>query len=324
MSSRLRRPSAGVLVVALLALALLIAACGQESDRDDTQGAAVVASTGYMADIVANVAGSRMAVAALIPEGGDPHSFQPTPRDASLLAGCRMVVVDVIGLAPLVDEMIEGTDDPDRLVLEAAKGLTTRPANVEEGSQTNGDDVGADVDAHAHGDVDPHFWLDPVNVLAYVENIRDALVSIDPEGAGLYKSNADQYQARLRDLDAWIREQVATIPQDRRLLVTNHESFGYFADRYEFTVVGAVLPSVATGGSPSAQQLAGLIEEIRSTGAPAIFLEIGSDSDLADQVARETGAEVVADLRTHTLGAGAASYIEMMRWNVERIVQALR
>ena len=122
----------------------------------------------------------------------------------------------------------------------------------------------------------------------------------------------------LKDLDPWIREQVEPIPADQRLLVTNHESFGYFADRYGFKVVGTVLPSVSTGAAPSAEQMAALIETMRASGAKAIFLETGADRRLADQIAQETGAQVVTGLYSHSVtepGGEAPTYIEMMKYN---------
>jgi ABC-type Zn uptake system ZnuABC Zn-binding protein ZnuA len=109
--------------------------------------------------------------------------------------------------------------------------------------------------------------------------------------------------------------------------VTNHETFGYFAERYGFTVVGAIIPSVTSGAAPSAQELAALVDQIRSTGAPAIFLETGTNPQLADQIAAETGVKVVLGLYTHSLSAAggpAATYIDMMKYDVSAIVEALK
>ena len=176
-----------------------------------------------------------------------------------------------------------------------------------------------------HG-VDPHMWLDPNRVVAYVENIRDGLITADPEGADAYKSNAEAYIAQLDDLDAWIVQQVNTVPVEKRLLVTNHEAFGYFAERYGFTIIGTVIPGMSTDAAPSAQQMAALTDQIRSTGAPAIFLGEVENPALAQQIADETGVKVVADLYLESLtdGAPAATYIDMMRHNVSRIVDALK
>lgn len=181
--------------------------------------------------------------------------------------------------------------------------------------------------AHHHHEGDPHFWLDPNNVIKYVENIRDGLSQADPAGAATYKANADAYIAQLKQLDAWIVEQVKTIPSERRLLVTNHESFGYFAERYGFRIVGTILPSVSTGTAPSAQQLAALVNQIKTTQAKAIFLETGTNPQLAKQIAQETGIKVVVELHTHSLTdvkGTAPTYIEMIKTNVKTIVDALK
>ncbi|MBK9211175.1 MAG: zinc ABC transporter substrate-binding protein [Anaerolineales bacterium] len=179
---------------------------------------------------------------------------------------------------------------------------------------------------HDHSAGDPHMWLDPNLVITYVENIRDGLSEVDPEGAETYKANADAYIAELKDLDKWIVEQVNTIPAERRLLVTNHEAVGYFAERYGFEIVGAVIPSLSTDAGTSAKEMAALIEQIKATGAPAIFLGEVENADLANQIADETGVKVVDNLYLETLtdGAPAATYIEMMKHNVTQIVEGLK
>jgi manganese/iron transport system substrate-binding protein len=178
-----------------------------------------------------------------------------------------------------------------------------------------------------HHDSDPHFWLDPNNVIQYVQNIRDGLTRADPAGAADYTRNAAAYIAKLNELDTWIQAQVTTIPPERRLLVTNHESFGYFADRYGFRIVGTVVPSVSNDASPSAQQIARLEDRINVTHAIAIFLETGANAQLANQVASDTGVKVVSDLFTHTISAPgglAPTYIDMMKFDVTEIVNALK
>ncbi len=181
--------------------------------------------------------------------------------------------------------------------------------------------------AHHHAEGDPHFWLDPLMVVKYVENIRVGLALADPAGETAYASNAAAYTARLTELDAWIRTRVEQIPTDRRLIVTNHESFGYFADRYGFTIIGTIVPSVSTGSAPSAQQLARLVDHIRSSGVSSIFLETSASPQLAEQVAGETGVKVVTGLYTHSIsppGGSAPTYIDMMKFNVNTIVEALK
>lgn len=183
------------------------------------------------------------------------------------------------------------------------------------------------VGGHHHHEGDPHFWLDPINVIRYVENIRDRLTATDPNGKETYEKNAAVYIAKLNDLDAWIKQQLSAIPKERRLILTNHESFGYFADRYGFKIIGTIIPSVSTGASPSAQQMARLVDRVRQSGVKAIFLETGSNPKLAEQIAQETGIKVVSDLYTHSVtepAGKAATYIDMMKYNVQEIVKALK
>jgi len=265
----------------------------------------VLAVESFLADIAQNVAGDRLAVETLIPLGVDPHAYQPTPRDAAKVADCNILIVNGAGIEAFLDPLLANAGG-ERLIITASAGLTPRPDPQGE---------------HPQGD--PHFWLDPNNVIQYVENIRDGLSQADPDGSEIYAANAAAYLKQLIALDQWITQQLATLQPERRLLVTNHESLGYFADRYGFTVVGAVIPSVSTDASPTAQQMAALIEQIKATGAPAIFLEMGANPQLAQQIAAETGVKVVTDLYTHSLSAPdgpAPTYIDMMKYNVGRIV----
>ena len=164
-------------------------------------------------------------------------------------------------------------------------------------------------------------------VKTYVTTIRDAFKKADPAGAATYDANAAAYSKRLDELDAWIKRQVATVPAADRLLVMNHASHGYYADRYGFSVVGTVIPGVGTGETPTAKQLSDLTAAIRTSGAKAIFVEIEENPKLAEQIAAETGITVVDDLRDHSLSSPdgvAPTYIDMMRFDTQRIVEALR
>ncbi|MBI5301565.1 MAG: zinc ABC transporter substrate-binding protein [Chloroflexi bacterium] len=179
---------------------------------------------------------------------------------------------------------------------------------------------------HQHAG-DPHFWFDPNYVVQYVENIRDGLSKADPAGAPTYATNATAYIAKLKQLDQSIAEQVKVLPVERRLLVTDHDTFGYFADRYGFRVVGMIVPSVSTGASPSAQQVARLVQQIKAARAKAIFLEASTSPQLAQQIAKETGAKVVAGLHTHSItdaNGTAPNYLAMMQFNVKLIVDSLK
>ena len=298
----------------LLALAVVILAGACRTSVSDTPsagaGLSVVAVEGFLADIAQNVAGSRALVSTLIPSGVDPHAYEPTPGDLARVADSDVLIVNGAGLERFLTEMLRNAGG-ERLVIEASAGLTSRsvPGSGE------------------HEESDPHFWLDPSNVLRYVENIRAGLSQVDPAGATTYDANAKEYSARLKELDQWIAAQVAAIPTGRRLLVTNHESLGYFADRYGFRIVGSIIPSVSTDASPSARQLAELVDAVKAAGVRAVFLETGSNPRLAEQLAREAGIRVVTQLYTHSSGPGggpAAGYIGMMEYDTRAIVDALK
>ncbi len=294
-------------------LLLLVACAPAPAPANGKPALNVLATETFLADIAQNVAGSRVHVNVLIPIGVDPHSFEPTPADIKKVADSNVLIINGAGVEAFLDRLLQNAGGK-RLVVEASKTLTSRKPSV-------GEPVDAD------NPVDPHFWLDPNNVVKYVENIRDGLSQADPDGAATYTANAAAYIAKLKELDQWIADQVKPLPPARRLLVTNHESLGYFADRYGFKIIGAIIPSVSTGSSPSAQQLAQLINHIRSTQAPAIFLETGANPQMANQVAQETGIKVITDLYTHSISDAngpAPTYIDMMKYDVRTMVDALK
>lgn len=310
-------------VTPLTALGFLLSACQPgvltpQPAADNPQPVIrVLAVETFLAEIAQNVAGDRVEVNSLVPLGMDPHAFEPTPQDVAKIAESDVLILNGAGFEEWAAKTLENAGG-ERLVIEASAGLTSRAIPEGEGAVLSPEEK-------AHGD--PHFWLDPQNVIHYVENIRDGLSAADPQWKDTYARNATAYITRLNELDTWIKQQVSVIPADRRLIVTNHESFGYFADRYGFTVVGTVIPSVTTGASPSAQELAHLVDRIRATGATAIFIETGANSKLADQIAQETGVKVVSDLYTHSItapGGNAPTYIDMMTYNVNAIVHALK
>jgi ABC-type Zn uptake system ZnuABC Zn-binding protein ZnuA len=159
-----------------------------------------------------------------------------------------------------------------------------------------------------------------------VKNIRDALAKADPANAATYQANADAYLTQLQELDAWVFAQVKAVPEARRKLVTTHDTFGYFAARYGFEVVGTILPTSTEGASPSAKELAALIEAVKAQGVPAVFAENVSSNALLNQVAAEAGVKVVASLYTDALGPSGSegeTYEKMVRYNVTTIVNAL-
>lgn len=290
-----------------LLAALFLTACGSASTGSD-DAVKVLASTTFLADIAQNVAGNRLTVESLLPVGADPHAYQAAPSDVAKIAESKVLILNGFEYEHFIEPLLENAGG-ERSIITASDGLQANTID-EDGAQVG----------------DPHMWLDPNLVVRYVKNIRDGLIQADPSAEQTYNSNADAYIAQLKELDAWIEEQVNTIPEERRLLVTNHEAMRYFAGRYGFTVVDTILPSFSSEASASAQEIAASIELVKSSGAPAIFLGDIENADLADQIAAETGVKVVADLHLESLtdGAPAATYIDMMKHNVIQIVNGLK
>ena len=311
--SRAQALAAGAIFALLVTAAGLAAGCGAVTTSSGGGSLDVVATTSYLADIAQNVAGKRFEVGSLVPLGADPHAFEPAPSDLRKVVGADLMIVNGGGLeGPLLDTLKNAGGG--ETIVDASAGLTSRTPQPGEPPLESTES-------------DPHFWLDPVLVKTYVANIRDAFAKADPGGAAEYAANAAAYTKRLDELDAWITSQVATVPVADRKLVMDHASHGYFADRYGFSVVGTVIPSVGTGETPTAKQLSDLTAAIRASGAKAIFVETGENPKLAEQIAAETGITVVDDLLDHSLtdpGGVAPTYIDMMRFDTQRIVGALR
>lgn len=197
----------------------------------------------------------------------------------------------------------------------------------EDHDEDHADEHDEDEDHHDHGSLDPHFWFDPLRVKRAVTDISARLATLDLEGAQAYLSSAHTYNAELDALHEWIEQEVESIPEDRRLLVTSHDSMAYFAALYHFEVVGAVIPSFTTEVEPSAREIAELIERIREVDAPAIFPETTVSDSLSERVADETDAKIAPPLYSGALGApgsGADTYLGFMRSNVNTIVDALQ
>ena len=302
---------AGRSLAAWIVLAALLSGCTARASTAPAQPGSlhVLATETFLGDIAQNVAGERLQVETLLPPGVDPHEFQPAPQDAIRIDQSQVLIVNGLGYETWLANSLQDIGG-QRLEVVAAQGLTPNPDPSGE-----------------HPDGDPHMWMDPLKVVTYVENIRDGLSKADPAGKGMYAANADAYIQKLKDLDAWIKTQVALVPSGMRLLVTSHDALGYFAQAYGFKVVGAIIPSVTNEASPSAQQMAALIDTIQRTGAPAIFLDASENQKLAQQIASATGAKVVTDLYVETLSAPngpAPTYIDMLKHDVTSIVTALR
>jgi ABC-type Zn uptake system ZnuABC Zn-binding protein ZnuA len=294
---------------AVVALGVVLAACGPSPAGSTTAAPGpgairVVTTTTVFADIVKSVGGDRADVRSIIPPGVGPEDYEPKPDDARSLADAQLIVSNGVGLDDFLNRLLEsgsGGKTP-RLVL----GEGIEPILVD-------------------GEPNPHFWLDPSLVkTGYLPKIVTALTALAPADAATFQANAGAYASQLDALDAELKAKIDTIPQANRKLVTFHDAFPYFARHYGFELVGVVLANV--GQEPNAAELAALVEKVKATGVKAVFSEAQFNPKLAQTLADEAGVKtVVTTLYNDALGpAPADSYPGMMRWNVDKIAEALR
>jgi ABC-type Zn uptake system ZnuABC Zn-binding protein ZnuA len=286
-------------IVSLTLLAWIGAGCSPTSPAAGP--AKVIAVENFLADVAQNIAGTRFAVRALIPYGIEPHEFDPTPKEMAAVAESQLLIVNGGGLEGWLAQGLKNIGG-SRIVVTASDGLKSRTPET-----------------------DPHFWFDPNLMKTYVQNMLAGFIQLDPAGEAEYRRNAAAYSADLDALDSWIRSEAGSLPAAGRILVTDHSDLGYFADRYGFTILGTINPGTSPDAEPSAAEIADLIRKMKAARVKAVFLEVGANTQLADQIAQETGCRVVAGLYTHSLtppGGVASTYLEMIRYDVTAIVEA--
>ncbi|HEY8579717.1 MAG TPA: metal ABC transporter substrate-binding protein [Beijerinckiaceae bacterium] len=278
----------------------------------------VVATFSILADFARQVAGDRAEVVALVRPGGDAHVYAPTPADARVLAGARLIVVNGLKFEGWIDRLVASSRSKGRIVVASAGVRTLRsPARAGGGRHAHGHD-------HGHGDVDPHAWQSVANAKVYVANILAGLVAVDPDGREAYEANARAYTARLDALEAEAKAAIERIPPARRKVITTHDAFGYFADAYGLRFVAP--QGVSTEAAATAQDVARIIRQIRAEKIPAVFAENVSDPRLAQRIAEETGARIGGALYSDQLSppdGPAGTYIDMVRHNIRELTKAL-
>lgn len=319
----------------LVLLLLFTAACGGDSPTHTPQAAErmqVVTTSNIIGDWVQAVGRDRVKVLSLLPADADPHTYQPGARDIARIADADLVVSVGLSLeARWLDKLIENAAQNTDAIIEL--GDVVDPIDLaeifddhaEEGESEEGGQE-EEEEEDDHGEFDPHFWFDPLRVKQATDRIATQLSAVDPSSGAFYNEHAAEYAGELDDLHTWIQEAVATLPEEKRLLVTSHDTFQYFAVRYGFEVVGTIFP-VTTEAEPTAQELSELIETIEHAGATAVFTERSQSDRMARRISEETGARLIGGLYTGSLGnpeGEAGTYLDLMRHNTTIIVEALQ
>lgn len=302
----------------------------------------VVATTTIIADVARNIGGDLVDVVSLIPPDSDVHAYQPTPTDTVLVSRADVVLVSGAGLESFLGGLIENATSKEPVVVSNGIEILAFGEHEDETEETHdehehigilGMDAtceaemhGEDEEEHEDGSCDPHVWTDPKNVMIWASNIAEAFAAADPTNAETYRANAAAYIEQLTALDTEVADILSVIPDDRRILVTNHEFFGYFAHAYDFEVVGTVISGGSTLTEPDPQQIAALVRLVEAEGVPAIFAEVSANARLAEVIANETGITVVTAIYSDSLSAAdgpASTYIDYLRYNAQIIAEAL-
>ena len=313
----------------IVAAALALAGCTSSGAQNTTPPAAtgganlrVVATTTIIGDVVGNITGDYAQVITLLPPGSDPHSFQPTPRDVATVADAHLIFANGLGLEEFLQPLLKNAGSQAKVVYVNEGVPLLRASDVAVQPRENP----SSTPASGAVDADPHTWFDPNNVVIWSENIERTLSDLDADNATVYAQNASAYRQQLQELDAWIREQVNQVPENNRKLVSDHAVFTYFAQRYGFEQVGAVIPSYSTLSAPSAQETANLEDSIRQLDVQAIFVSESVNPNLSERIAQDTGIQWVF-VYTGSLtqsGGPASTYLDLMHFDVSAIVQALK
>lgn len=261
-----RSPSRSLLALVPLSLVGLTA-CGSD---DTTSGRpTVVTTTAILGAVVSDVVGDAAEVVVLVPNGVDPHDWEPSAQDIESLNQADLVVANGLDLEEKLVEALDSAESSGAPVFHATDHIQPLEG-------------------------DPHFWTDPLAMAAVVAALGDELAAVGVD----VSDRVDRVITDLKDVDGVITQLLSSLPEDRRVLVTGHDSLGYFAEHFGFTLVGSIIPSLSSAADVTAQNLSELKAAIDETGAPVIFTELGTPTDVADALADETGTRVV-ELATH-------------------------
>lgn len=266
-----------------------------------------IASFTVLADMVRQVGGEHVHVTSMVPPNGDPHEYEPTPDDAKNIKGADVVFTSGLGLEGWFGRLTKASGYAGKPVI-ASDGIKTR--KMEEDGKTI---------------TDPHAWNSIPNAEIYVHNIEKALIKADPDDAAAFKENADKYEAKLKDLDAYAHAQVESVPKDERKVLTTHDALSYFGAVYGVKFLSPL--GFSTENEPSAAQVASVIKQIKAEHVQTYFFENSNDPRLVKQIADATGAQPGGELFVEALSptdGPAPTYVDMFKYNVDKLVAGMK
>ncbi len=285
---------------------LVVSACLGTANLAEAKTLNVVASFGILADVVKNVGGDNVNVVSLVPTGGDPHVFEPTPADAKNLSGADLVFVSGLGFEGWMDRLVTASGYKGETVV-VSNGIAGR--RMEEDGKTI---------------TDPHVWNSAANVVIWIGNIEKALIKADPQDAEVFRANTDRYAKQVSGLDLYTRKAIAAIPKDRRKVLTSHDALGYFGRQYGVEFLAPV--GFSTEAEAAAGDVAKLIEQIKKEHVKVYFFENSNDPRLVRQIADATGAQPGGELYVEALSpkdGPAPDYLTMFKHNVDLLVAGM-
>ena len=287
----------------LLLVILLLSACTPAVATPQNGKLTVVATVSPITNVIYNIGGDRINLSGIVPEGVNSHTFEPAPSDAVKLAQADLIFVNGLALEEPTVKLAEANKKDGAEIVALGEQTITPDKYMYDFSFPK-----------EAGSPNPHLWPNPIYALRYAEIARDNLVRRDPANADYYNKNYDSFKTRIEALDKAIQATVNSIPEKNRKLLTYHDSFAYFAPRYGMTIIGAIQPS--DFAEPSARDVADLITQIKQENVPAIFGSEVFPSPILEQIAKESGAKYVNDLRDDDLpgrpGEAKHSYIGLM------------
>ncbi|RMG86921.1 MAG: metal ABC transporter substrate-binding protein [Bacteroidetes bacterium] len=265
----------------------------------------VVATASIFADMAKNIAGDHLDIQTIVPIGGDPHIYEPTPADAQLVARADLILKNGLTFEGWLNKLIEHSASHAKVAL-ITKGIDP----IQSKKYKNA--------------TDPHAWMAPSNGLIYIENIKNALIELDPDNREVYEFNYGVYRQQMEDLDKWVEQEIQKIPEQRRILITSHDSFHYFGRRYGIRLESVL--GISTQAEAQTSDIVRLNKVIRENKVPAVFIETTINPKFLEQLAKDNHIKIGGSLYSDSIGepdSPAPTYLDMIRYNTQTIVAAL-